>query len=92
MKVRIAEQDYRKAFCRTAFPEAWARLKKEARFHAIERMIAKNSDDLDAAMAKSKSLTGPAWLANSETITRLFAEHDELVEMAFPTTTPEPTP
>lgn len=93
MRIRVTVAD----FCE-AIEYEWGKGKRqrmEASAHHVAclRLLQENSRKTDEAMARSEGLTGAAWLANSDEITRLFAEHDALSDEAFPgsTSTP-PTP
>lgn len=85
--VRLTEADYRAGVQRVHFKSSWDRVKTEARSHALERLIEKNRKATDAAMDASPRLTGVQWLRNSDELTRLFAEHDELMDLAYPEST-----
>jgi hypothetical protein len=67
----------------------WSALKALATQIAAERMIKANQAEQQRLIAEAEGLTGAAWRKNSDAITRVFAEHDELLDIAYPGSTEE---
>jgi predicted flavoprotein YhiN len=88
LKVRPIEKDFAQAYARLHFGK-WEELKALATQVAAERMIEANQTEQRRLIAASAGLTGAAYLKNSDAITRAFAEHDELLDIAYPKSTEE---
>ena len=89
----VSEGDYRTAALRTMHREQWDRIVRYARGCAVDRLIRANRAAANAAVEKSRGLSGAAWSRNADEITRLadeiprlFAEWDELMDVAYPST------
>jgi hypothetical protein len=92
MKIKPKEEDFIAAMrCRHIdAAAAWANFRNEAMRYAAERMLAENQEATKAALAESAGLLPltaekiARYLAVQDRITGLFAEHEELLDVAFP--------
>lgn len=95
MKVKVTDADMKAAYLRLHF-QGWERLCKMARELAAERLLTENSDRtrrlIEANDESPKTLADwDAYMKRQAEIDRLFKEHDELCDIAFPRVTTEGT-
>lgn len=90
MKITITDEDYQAALHSFTLLR-WDRVKAKAREKAAERLLQRNREATDMAMKRAEADRGnvAAFLRHQDEITRLFAEHDALLDIAFPPSRPD---
>lgn len=90
VKIKITDEDYQAALRHFTLID-WDRVKSKAREKAAERLLLKNREATELAMtlADADKHNLAAYLRHQDEITRLFKEHDALLDIAFPSSSPE---
>jgi len=84
MKIDVTGADWKEALCRRFLlsPKMWEELLQEAKQIAAERKLKANSARTQELLRIPPS--DPRWSARQKEIDRLFAEHDKLLDIAYP--------
>lgn len=88
MKIKVTEADMKAAYFRLHF-KGWEKFMEEARQQAAARLLAANQADQKRLCDESTALVGQPgrrhqWLAVQDRLTKVFAEHGELLDAAYP--------
>ena len=75
--------DYQTAYKRRHL-KGWEELEAQAHVIAYERRLEENMREQSELCERMKTLTGAAWWAVQKRFDELMAEHDALLDAAFP--------
>ena len=92
MRLKVTEADLKAALCEELFlsEERWERIQQRARHNVARRLLEENQAEQRRLIAESDALDTStmagmaAYLKRSDRLTRVFAEHDKLLELAYP--------
>ena len=84
MRLSVTKADFLEALCRFFLltEKRWQEVEQEARRVAAERKLKENKEQTDELLRVP--VGDPRWRSAQRQIDRLFAEHDKLLEIAYP--------
>lgn len=93
MKIVPKEEDYFAAFCSMCGPWRLEEFRERLRRATAERLLKENRARQEALLTvvgvpPTRACDRDAWMKASDELTEVFAEHDELLDIAYPRSKP----